>query len=74
MKKISLLPLLLLLTAACGSSKDETDRTLTAPSDLSIEYVDDWSGVLHWKDNAANEKGYYVFIVEEGESAAGPLS
>ena len=72
MKKISFL--LLLLTVACGSSKDETDRSLAAPSDLTIEYVDDWSGVLHWKDNATNEKGYYVFIVEEGETAGEPTA
>lgn len=69
MKKISYL--LLLLAVACGSSKDETDRTLADPSGLRIEAASDHlSGTLFWTDNASNESGYYVFLVE-GDRAAG---
>ena len=70
MKKISLF--LLLLTVACGSSKDETDRTLAAPSDLRFEKTDACSGNLYWQDNAPNESGYYVFIILEGTNPGEP--
>lgn len=73
MKKISFL--LLLLSVACGSSKDDNDRTLADPSDLRIEAGSDHlSGTLFWTDNAPNESGYYVFIVEGTGTAGEPTA
>lgn len=72
--KNSILLLLLPLLLSCGEPRQPEPETLPDPSDVSFEYVDDWSGILHWKDNATNEKGYYVFIVQEGKTASAPTA
>ena len=63
------------LTLSCsGDSGRQKVSQLEAPSDIYFDTVDDWSGILHWNDNAADEKGYYVFIVEEGTIAKEPTA
>ena len=72
--KNSILLLFLPLLLSCGEPRHPEPETLPDPSDISFEYVDDWSGILHWKDNATNEKGYYVFIVEEKSAVGQPTA
>ena len=71
----SLVSILALTLSCSGDSGRQKVTMLEDPSDLYIESgSDDWSGTLHWKDNATNEKGYYVFIVREGTMADEPTA
>lgn len=61
----------LVLAISCSQNSGK-ESLLNAPTDIRIEKISHYSARLNWKDNAADETGYYVFIAQDGKSSERP--
>lgn len=51
--------LVLIMSAACGSSDESTSATVAAPSNLKVEPLEGGAHVT-WKDNSENEASFMI--------------